>query len=202
MYRIFLLVLLFPFLAIAQVVKDNSAGIDPDKMKIDKNIFRVLLSLSTDTKFSITGSYEREIKRPLTVFFKAGPAIDRASQGTDVNGTEQYRYIFNAIASGELRYYYNLNRRARLEKTIRNFSAFYLSIEEQLVSKPVFIMNKTGTEVLKGRTSAFVNIGYQYQKNTTFYNIYFGTRFPGQIYSNIPVGIELLHGGITVGRAF
>ena len=31
MYRIFLLVLLFPFLAIAQVVKDNSAGIDPVK---------------------------------------------------------------------------------------------------------------------------------------------------------------------------
>jgi hypothetical protein len=202
MRQLFLFFLLLPFPAKSQIIKDNSKGIDPDKMEISKNIFRVLLSASTDTKFSITGNYEREIKRPLTIFIKAGPAYSRAYVNTDAFGTKQYTWIFNAFASGELRCYYNLKRRARLQKTVRNFSAFYLSLEEQLVSNPIFIINKTGNEALTGGNKEFVNIGYQYQKNIIYYSIFFGTRFPGRIYNNTPTGIELLHAGVTLGRAF
>ena len=202
MRQLFLFLFLLPFFAKSQIIKDNTKEIDPNKMEINKNIFRVLLSASTDTKFSMTGNYEREIKKPFTLFFKAGPAFNREYVNTDAFGTNQYKWLFNAIASGELRYYHNLNRRTKLQKTVRNFSAFYLSLEEQLLSKPIFIINKSGDEVLKGKNSEFINIGYQYQKNTTYYNIYFGTRFPGQIYSNTPTGIELLHGGVTIGRAF
>ena len=202
MKKLFLFSLLLPFFAKSQFIKDNSKVIDPSKMEINKNIFRVLLSASTDTKFSITGNYEREIKRPLTLFFKAGPAYNREYINTDAFGIKQYKWIFNAFASGELRYYYNLGRRTKLQKTVRNFSAFYLSVEEQLATKPIFIVNKTGSEELKGKNSEFVNIGYQYQANTTYYNIYFGTRFPGRIYNNTPLGIDLLHAGVTIGRAF
>lgn len=202
MRKIFLFSLLFPFLAKSQMIKDNTTEIDPLKMEISKNIFRVLLSASTDTKFSITGNYEREIIKPLTLFFKAGPAYSREYVNTDAFGTKQYKWIFNAIASGEFRYYYNLKRRTRLQKTVRNFSAFYLSFEEQLVSSPIFIINKSGNEELKGGNREFVNIGYQYQKQTTYYNFFFGTRFPGKIYSNTPTGIELVHAGVTIGRAF
>lgn len=202
MRLLFLFLGSLPLFAQSQIIKDNTKEIDPYKMEISKNIFRVLLSASTDTKFSITGNYEREIKKPLTLFFKAGPAYSSEYVNTDAFGTEQYKWIFNVMASGELRYYYNLKRRTRLEKTVRNFSAFYLSLEEQLVSNPIFIINKSGNEELKGGNREFVNIGYQYQKNTTYYNIFFGTRFPGQIYSNTPTGIELLHAGVTIGRAF
>jgi len=202
MKHFFLFLLLLPFFVKSQIIKDNTKEIDPHKIEINKNIFRVLLSASTDTKFSITGNYEREIKKPLTIFIKAGPAYSREYVNTDAFGTKQYTWIFNAIASGELRCYYNLKRRARLQKTVRNFSAFYLSLEEQLVSKPIFMSNKSGNEELKGSNKEFVNIGYQYQKNTTYYNIFFGTRFPGQIYSNTPTGIELLHAGVTFGRAY
>ena len=202
MRQISLFLLLLPFFAKSQIIKDNTKEIDPNKMAINKNIFRVLLSASTDTKFSITGNYEREIKKPLTLFFKAGPAYSREYVNTEAFGIKQYKWIFNAIASGELRCYYNLKRRTRLQKTVRNFSAFYLSLEEQLVSNPIFIINKTGNEELKGGNREFFNIGYQYQKNTTYYNIFFGTRFPGQIYNNTPTGIDLLHAGVSIGRAF
>ena len=202
MRRIFLLVLLLPFFATAQIIKDNSKEPDPDKMEISKNIFRVLLSASTDTKFSITANYERELKRPFTLFFKAGPAYDREYVNTDAFGTKQYKWLFNAIASGELRYYYSLHRRTRLQRTVRNFSGFYLSLEEQFISKPLFILNKSGDEVMKGGNREFVNVGYQYQKNTTYYTIYAGARFPGRVYSNTPSGLDLLHAGVTIGRAF
>ncbi len=111
-------------------------------------------------------------------------------------------FFRNVFASGELRYYYNLNRRIRLGKTVRNFSAFYLSIEEQLISKPLLIINKTGNEVLNGRNSKFINIGYQYQNDKTYYNIYIGARFPGQVYNNTPTGVDLFHAGVTIGRVF
>lgn len=202
MRRILHLLFLLPFFATAQIIKDNSKVIDPNKMEIDKNIFRLLLSASTDTKFSVTASYEREIKRPLTIFLKGGPAFNREYVMIDAFGTEQYKWLFNVIASGELRYYYNLNRRIKKQRTVRNFSAFYLSLEELLISKPLFILNKSGDEDLKGENSEFINIGFQYQKNTTYFNVYFGTRFPGQVYNNPPLGIELLHGGITVGGVF
>jgi hypothetical protein len=202
MRRIFLLLAILPFFATAQIIKDNSKEVDPNKMDITKNIFRMLLSLSTDTKFSLTANYEREIKKPFTLYFKAGPAINREDVGPDAFGEEQYKWFFNAIASGEVRYYYNLNRRTRLQRTIRNFSAFYVSLEEQLVSKPIFIINNSGNEVLNGKNRQFVNIGFQYQKNETYFNLYFGTRFPGYVYSHTPTGIELLHGGIVIGRVF
>jgi hypothetical protein len=202
MKQLLLSFLLLPLFTTAQLFKDNDKEIDPDKMEISKNIFRILLSLSTDTKFSTTASYERRILKPITVFMKAGPACNKQYIGTDAFGTEQYKWVFNAIASGELRYYFNLNRRIRLERTVKNFSALYFSVEELLMSKPLFILNKSGNEISKGRNSEFVNLGYQYQKFSTCFNIYFGTRLPGRIYSNTPSGIDLLHAGISIGKAF
>ena len=202
MRQLFLLLLLLPFFSTSQIIKNHSKEVDPNKMEINKNIFRVLLSASTDTKFSITGNYEREIKRPLTLFIKAGPALNREYITTDAFRIEQYKWLVNFIGSGELRYYFSLNRRIKKGRTVKNFSAFYFSLEELLVSKPLYILNKSGNEESKGRNSEFINIGYQFQENTTYYNIYFGARFPGQVYNNTPSGIDLLHVGITVGRAF
>jgi hypothetical protein len=203
MKHLLIFLTLLPLFAKSQIIKDNSKEIDPYKMEIQKNIFRVLLSASTDTKFSVTGNYEREIKKPFTVFLKAGPAYNMEQLGTDAFGNTQNKWTFNVFATGELRCYYNLKRRIRTQKTARNFSAFYASIEEQIVSKPIFSINKSGNEELSGKNRAFVNIGYQYQKISTYYNIFFGTRFPGKIYSYNPMGIEeLLHAGVTIGRAF
>lgn len=202
MKTIFLFLIAIPFFSKSQIIKDNTKREDPNKFIINKNILRILLSTATVTKFSFTANYEREIIRPFSIFVKAGPAYDRQYLKTDANGNQQYKWIFNALISGELRYYYNLKKRAKSDKTIKNFSAFYLSVEELLVSKPIYIINKTGNEELEGKHKQYINIGYQYEKNSTFYNIFFGTRFPGEIYNNIPIGINLLHAGVTIGKVF
>ncbi|MEI9958622.1 MAG: hypothetical protein WDM90_20465 [Ferruginibacter sp.] len=75
-------------------------------------------------------------------------------------------------------------------------------MEALLISKPLYILNKSGNETLKAVSNRFINIGYQYQKNTTYYNAYFGMRLLKQDYNNLVSGLNLLHGGITIGRAF
>lgn len=202
MKHFFFILLLAPLFLKSQSNSSKPNETDTRKSEIQKNILRVLLSASTDTKFSFTANYEREIIKPLTLFLKTGPAFDREYTNTDVSGNEQYKWLFNFLLSAELRCYYNLNRRMKLQKNVRNFSAFYFSLEEQLVSKPIIMINKSENEVSKGKNSAYINIGYQRQKYHTYYQIYLGTRFPGKIYSTIPAGIDLLHGGVTIGRVF
>ena len=46
---------------------------DPFKTEIDKNIFRTLLSLSTDNQFSIQINFEHQIYKSFTFFFKNRP---------------------------------------------------------------------------------------------------------------------------------
>lgn len=202
MRRLIIFFLLFPCFTNGQIIKDKTEGIDPNKMMISKNIFRILLSASSDTKFSIAGNYEREIIKPITFVAKVGPAYDRQFTYRDIAGNDQYKWLFNFSASAELRIYYNLKRREKTNKTVKNFSAFYFSIEEQIISKPIYIINKTGNEDLKGRNAEFINIGYQYEKLGTYYNIFFGTKLPGPIYNNVVSGLDLLHIGISIGRAY
>ena len=72
---------------------------DPFKTEIDKNIFRTLLSLSTDNQFSIQINFEHQIYKSFTFFLKAGPAISR-SKIFFPNDYREYRFAFSAIASG------------------------------------------------------------------------------------------------------
>lgn len=202
MRRFTYLLIVLPLFAKSQIVKINDKEIDPDKSKICKDIFRVSISASTDTKFSVAGNYEREIFKAFTFFIKAGPAYNRQYDSTDAFGNKQYEWIFNVIGAAEIRYYFNLHRRNRLQKTTKNFTACYLSIEELLRSSPVFILNKSGKEHIAGSNAPFINIGYQHQFKQTYYHIFFGTRFPGDIYAHTVSVLDLLHGGISIGLVF
>lgn len=197
----FLFLLLITQLAFCQVNSPKDAYYN--KWEIDKDIFRIMMTLSTDASLSFTGFYEREIKRPFTVVLKAGPAITREYLSTDVWGDDEYRWTLNAIAAGELRYYFNLNRRIKHEKTTRNFSAGYLSLEPYVLSKSLLILNRLDAEDKSGSAGAYINIGFQKQVNaTTCYGAFFGTRFPGKIYSHSVDVLDIIHGGITIGRVF
>jgi hypothetical protein len=133
---------------------------------------------------------------------KAGPAFNKQHTMTDAFGTDQYKWTMNAVVSGEVRYYFTLLRRIKHQKTVKNFSAGYFSLEEMMQSKPLVIINKSGTETLSGNNSSYINLGYQKQVKLTYYNIFFGTRFPGKIYENSTDIFDILHGGITIGRVF
>lgn len=202
MKSLFFLLLLLPILAVSQVGRKVEKEIDPNKMEIDKNIFRILLSLSSDTKLALNGSYEREIIKPLTLVFKAGPAFNREDLFTGTYGNEDYKWLVKLIGSGELRYYFNLKRRIKLEKTSRNFSACYFSLEELISSKPFIVINDNGEKPLPASSSLYINLGYQHQFKNSYANIFFGTKFPGKAYDNSVDVFDLVHGGIVIGRVF
>jgi hypothetical protein len=201
--KFFLLaVLLLPLIVLCQPGQFNPKEEDPHKSEINKDIFRAFLSLATDTKFSFNANYEREIAKPFTLFVKGGPAIDRRYIATDAFGSKQYSWVLNAAASAELRWYFNLNNRIRRQKTTRNFSAAYISIEELLRSSPLIVINKNRDEIPAGSAAAFINIGLQKQHKKAWYNLFFGTRFPGRVYENSVTGFDLLHAGISIGKVF
>gem|GEM_PF-6215326 len=202
MKYLILLVLLFPLLAISQTSIDRSDELEPGKTEINKNIFRVLMSLSTDTRFSVTGSYEREIMKPFSLVLKAGPAFSKEYITTDPFGTEKHRWLLSLAASGEFRYYFNLSHRLKNQRTIQNYSGWYFSLEELLQTKPILIINKSGDETLSAGNRTYLNIGFQKQDKQTYYNFFAGTRFPGKIYENSVDVFDIIHGGITIGRVF
>lgn len=192
----FLMLILITQTALGQSrYEDNE---DPFKTEIDKNIFRTLLSLSTDNQFSIQINFEHQIYKSFTFFLKAGPAISR-SKIFFPNDYGEYRFAFSAIASGELRYYFNLKRRIRLEKTTRNFSASYLSLEPFVTSKSLLIINNNGGEPKNANKGVYINLGFQKQVHKTYYHAFFGTRFGGKIYENSVDVSDIIHLGIGIG---
>jgi hypothetical protein len=202
MKNILLAVLLFPLCALSQVMPVIVKETDPHKDEINKDITRLLISLSTDTKLTFTASYEREVARPLTLVLKAGPGIDRQYDSIDAYGQKQYNWVINAVASAELRCYIGLRKRARQHKTVRNFSAFYFSAALLAKSAALIRISNPGSGRTSGYTRPYVNIGYQKQFKKTYYNIFFGTRFPGKVYDNAVSGFDLLHAGVSVGKVF
>ncbi|MGE5106289.1 MAG: hypothetical protein ACM3H8_02000 [Sphingobacteriales bacterium] len=200
--RIILLCLFFvPIFSIAQF--DRASTGDPHKSEINKDIFRANATLSIDSRLSITANYEHEIKRPFTFVLKAGPSFSRDYITTDAFGEEQYRFTMNVVASGELRYYFNLRHRIKLEKTTRNFSAGYLSLEPFVSTKPFAILNNDKDyDPQPTKTGVYLNLGFQKQVRKTYFNAFFGTRADTKIYNHNEDVFDIIQGGVTVGRAF
>jgi hypothetical protein len=190
--KIFLLSLfIIPQLAICQV--NLLKYEDPYKMDIDKHIFRLLCTFTTGENLLFAACYEHEIKGPFTMVLKAGPSIFADDNSVD------YGIALAATASGELRYYFNLNRRIKYEKTIRNFSAGYLSLEPFVISKSLTILNDSGVEEKPASAGAYLNIGFQRQVKRSYVNVFFGTRFFGRIYSNSVDVFDIIQGGVAFG---
>lgn len=196
------LVLFFLLIPQMSFCQNNLLEDEDYKVEIEKDIFRVLMALKTDPGLSITACYEREIKRPFTFFLQAGPFFSREYLFTDAFGDEQYVWYARAQASAEVRYYFNLFRRIKHKKITQNFSADYFSIEPYVSSKTLIILNKFYGENKRGLSGAYINWGYQKQVKVTCIGAFFGTRFPGKIYSNSVDVFDIIHGGITVGRVF
>ena len=190
--KIFILSLfIVPQLAICQV--DPLEYKDPYRMDIDKHIFRLLCTFTTGENLLFIGCYEHEIKRPFTVVIKTGPSIFAGDNSVD------YGIALAAIASGELRYYFNLNRRIKHEKTVRNFSAGYLSLEPFVISKSLTILNDSEAEEKPASAGTYLNIGFQRQVKRSYVNVFFGTRFFGKIYSNSVDVFDIIQGGVAFG---
>ncbi|MBC7886776.1 MAG: hypothetical protein H7Z13_02735 [Ferruginibacter sp.] len=193
---LFFLLLFVPPAAICQVVSND---VDIHKMEIDKDIFRAMVTFSIDEGVALAGCYEHEIYQPFTVVVKAGPSLSRAEITTGIWADKDYRQGLFMAASCELRYYYNLKRRIRLERTTRNFTASYLSLEPFAISKPLIIFSRSKADAKPASAGLFLNIGYQRQFRKTYLNAFFGTRIGSKIYLSSDV-YNVLHGSIAFGR--
>jgi hypothetical protein len=193
-----ILLLLTPLCSTAQVIP-GAMEADPAQSAINKDVARVLLSLATDTKASFTINYERAIVKPITLFLKAGPGVDRQFDSTDIYGQKQYSWVINAMASAELRFYIGLSKRAKQNKKVANFSGLYLSTELLAKSGALIRISNPNSDRTTGFVRPYINIGYQKQVKTTYYGIFFGTRFPGRVYGDAVSGLDLLHAGISAG---
>lgn len=162
---------------------------------IEKNIFRATLTLIApdDEGWPLLFSYEREIRKPFTVVLGAGPSF----RGTS---NEQGELSIHGYASVELRYYFNLRHRIKKEKTVRNFSATYLSIQESLFSGPVALVNMLSENAAVGKARTFLNLGLQKQFKQGYLNLYLG---PGLHFNDLDKGewvmIDDFHVAITFG---
>jgi hypothetical protein len=162
---------------------------------IERNIFRASFTLIApdDEGSPFLFSYEREIKRPFTIVIGAGPSFRATSK-------DDGELAIHGFASAEFRYYFNLMHRIKKEKTVRNFSATYLSIQESLFSGPIALVNVLSTHAAEGKARTFLNLGIQKQYKQGFLNLYFG---PGLHFSGLEKGawvlIEDFHVGLTLG---
>lgn len=191
---LFLFLFLIPRAAICQVepFKDK----DYYKKEIEKNIMRGTITFLLQKEMRLLFCYEREIKKPFTVVLKAGPSV----LASDVSSDNEIELA--AMASGELRYYFNLRRRIKQEKATRNFSAAYFSLEPFVISKPLILFNEPGDKETSRRAGVYINIGCQQQVKRSYISAFFGTRFFGRIYSDASEGFDVIQGGITIGRIF
>jgi hypothetical protein len=102
------------------------------------------------------------------------------------------KFSYQALASVEQRYYFNLKRRIRKAKTILNNSGTYFGFEARYVSNAYISPNDNSFNTPLPGLKFYYNIGHQVQKNNYFINFHFG------IQSNL----ESITNGIGIGYVF
>ena len=180
---------------LASVTCSYAQGKDMFSKDIEKNIFRASFTciIPDNEGWPLTFSYEREILKPFTIVIGAGPSFRATSN-------EKGELAIHGFASVEFRYYFNLMHRIRKEKTVRNFSATYLSLQESLFSGPVALMNMRSENAAQGQARTFLNLGLQKQFKRGYFHIFLG---PGLHFNDLDKGewvlVEDFHAGIAFG---
>jgi hypothetical protein len=186
-FSIFLILLFYTGIAQTDFTKE-----------IEKNIFR---ATATVPSLAVAMSYERQIVKPLTVVFNLGPAFNAKS--ASFTGNNKTAWNIYAQGSVEARCYYNLKHRLKKEKTIRNYSANYLSIEQFFITNPIISINQP--RVAAGGSSGLsLNVGLQRQTSKHFYiGGFLGVKIVGgNVEGAYSSKSDPLRFGITLGHVF
>lgn len=163
-----------------------------------KNIFRTTLTfhLPEDEYVPLAFNYERMLGKQFTLYTKAGPSLSSNDRSWD---DDDFNYSLNVYASAELRFYVNQLRRERKEKKAHNFSANYISLEQYIISNPLFVHNRPWKEGQPGSTGTFLNIGIQRQFGNVYLNIFWGPRLSGTLFGDWATTLGTHRGGISLG---
>jgi hypothetical protein len=166
--KLLFLLLFFPAFCFAQ----KSKNVDAYRDRIDNNIYRVVATqYAPGYLYSLSFQYEKIIKKSLTLLAQMGTGIDVQHFG---NIDSHLKYAFSAFGSVESRYYFNLAHRIKKEKAVHNFSAFYLSLQEFILSNPFIFVNQTAGNSTQGNIQTFFNLGWQKQYQSLYLHVYGG----------------------------
>jgi hypothetical protein len=199
---IFLLILIVPSFLFAQNI--NSKSSEKYLIKIDRNIYRLVLTepLAKDyeTNAILSFNYERQIVKAFSLSAKMGIGTSIKKFGPI---GKQYQYSFHAYSNVEARYYFTLNRRIRKEKYIKNFSSPYLSVEQNLFTNSIGLINQNTKDAMAGNTATYLNLGYQIQTGKLYLGAFFGVQLAGKSFSKYAdYSLSILHGGVNIGYVF
>lgn len=187
---------LLPLFAVAQKTRVT--------IPTQKNIFRILISQALTPDFepwTVNLNFEKSIGKKLTISTKAGPGVSIKNFG-DYPKVKQFSY--HAYADAEVRYFFSLTRRFKKGKPLENYSAPYISLEQNIITNPIFTSNIDRRQALEGSSRTFFNLGYQKQVSKLYFQAVIGVAFTVIDFEKYNPGqnITPLHGGLSLGYVF
>lgn len=164
--------LFLPVCCFAQTSKNRDAKRD----SIDNKIYRVVATqYGPGYLYSLSFQYERRLKNSLTILAQTGTGIDVQPFGNiDNRFNKKHQYAFSVFGSVESRCYFNLAHRIKKGKAVHNLSAFYLSLQEFILSNPFVFVNQTAGNATQGNIQTFFNFGWQKQYQSLYLHVYGG----------------------------
>ena len=196
-----LLLLLLPALSFAQSSKNK----DSHRDSINHNIYRVVATqYAPGYLYSLSFQYEKRLKKSLTLLAQTGTGIDVQPFGNiDNRFNKKHQYAFSVFGSVESRYYLNLAHRIKKGKAVHNFSAFYVSLQEFILSNPFIFVNQTASSATQGYIQTFFNFGWQKQYQSLYLHVYGGPSLARKSFSKYDNNkyIDQWQMGIAIGLA-
>lgn len=148
--------------------------------------------------------YEIRLKKNLTLIPQASVfSYFRTDKAKVLSNQPDYvSPLVAGIVSAELRYYFNLNRRAVKHKKVTNYSAAYLGLQPYTASDP-FVKGIYALDY-EGNNGAFFNVGVQKQfRKHFYYNIYAGALIGSRSFKgSYAANVDPAHIGATIGYTF
>ena len=199
--RILIIVLLFPLSIYAQKVRKMAT--DTGWGKIESNIYRITLMQPMFTDYEsdgiLAGNYEHKLTNKFSMVARLGLGFASDNFGPAQNPTRSSFHLYGAL---EARYYFSLERRIRKTKAVLNYSAPYISLEQNIITNHIALINKAKDGAMIGQTALYFNVGYQKQWGKFYLFGYFGVPLWGKRFSKDVSQNISLHGGTGLGYVF
>ena len=178
MRKIFFSVPLIVFFAIQANCQQNNwykiYKADSIKNVIGKNIFRLHLSgafiIPGYGDIQLLGNYETRISRDISLNTRAGLCFQLANINRSSSLRTKTEIGYYAFASVEARYFFLMRSRIAAKRKIANYSGFYLSAEQNLLSPPILLQNIEEAKALDAKTAFYINTGFQKQFGNLSFN--------------------------------
>ena len=176
---------------------------------IKNNIFRVLLSAplidanTYEPNIIISGNYEHTLNKNISLSTIIGIGSAKNNSFGYAGSTQLTSY--HVASDIEIRYYYALKKRLKNYRPTMNYSGGYFSLDQNILTNAIFVISDSSNAykyAINGHGGLYVNVGYQRQYGSLFFNAYGGALLLNESNKTLSNVINSLHAGITIGFVF